>query len=500
MPTPKVRKKTQALSSPELLAAADAQRRGQLEDAETLYRIVLEKQPSHWQALHQLGAIYLARGQLPEALQHIGAAMKSNSASAEVTSNYGVVLRRLKRDDEAIEYFNRALMLKPGYVPALLTRGASLQRLGRREEALANFNRVIEIEPSHAKAHYNRANVLHEFRRFDEALAAYAFAAALSPDDADIHWNESLTRLLRGDFTAGWKKYEWRLKRPGHVARNFSQPLWLGEESLSGKTVLVHAEQGFGDTLQFVRYIPLLAKMGARVVLEVQPALKILVASLEGVSALVARGEDLPAFDFHCPIMSLPLAFKTVPATIPANVPYLSAPDDRRQKWRAKLPKKQKLRVAFAWSGSATHEQDAIRSIPLEKWKSLFALPGIEWISVQRDLRTGDSKILNAYPGILQLGGELTDFADTAAIVMESDLVISVDTSVAHLAGALDRPAWILLQYSPDFRWLLDRSDSPWYPGAKIFRQPAFGDWDGVIQYVQNELGSLKQAPRPSSG
>lgn len=490
MPTPKVRKKTSANSPPELLAALDAQRQGRLDEAEALYHAALKHDPAHWQALHQLGAIHLARGQLAEALQWIGAAMKANSGSAEVTSNYGVVLRRLKRDDEAIEYFNRALMLKPGYVPALLTRGASLQRIGRREEALASLNRVIEIEPSHAKAHYNRANVLHELRRFDEALEAFARAAELAPGDADIHWNESLTRLLCGDFKEGWKKYEWRLKRPTHQDRKFTAPLWQGEE-IAGKTILVHAEQGFGDTLQFIRYIPLLAKMGARVVLELQPALKSLVVTLEGVSALIARGEPLLDFDLHCPIMSLPLAFKTELATILADVPYLKVPQDRAEKWRAKLPQKTKPRIAFAWSGSATHEQDLIRSIPLEKFRPLFASHDFQWISVQRDLRPGDLEILNAHSNILHVGGELSDFADTAAIAAESDLVLTVDTSVAHLAGALNQPAWILLQHSPDFRWLLDREDSPWYPAAKIFRQPDFGDWNSVIEKVREESGSL---------
>lgn len=490
MPVPKVRKKTSANSSPELLAALDAHRQGRLDDAEALYHAALKHDPAHWQALHQVGAIHLARGQLAEALQWIGAAMKANSGSAEVTSNYGLVLRSLKRDNEAIEYFNRALMLKPGYVPALLTRGASLQCIGRREESLASLNRVIEIDQSHAKAHYNRANVLHELGRFDEALKAYARASELSPGDADTHWNESLTRLLCGDFKEGWKKYEWRLKRPAHEDRKFTAPLWQGEP-IAGKTILVHAEQGFGDTLQFIRYIPLLAKMSAQVVLEVQPALKSLVATLEGVSVLISRGETLPDFDLHCPIMSLPLAFKTELATIPADVPYLKVPQDRAEKWRAKLPKKTKPRIAFAWSGSATHEQDLIRSIPLEKFRPLFANHDFQWISVQRDLRPGDLEILNAHSNILHLGGELSDFADTAVTIAESDLVLSVDTSVAHLAGALDRPTWILLQHSPDFRWLLNREDSPWYPAARLFRQPNFGDWDGVIEKVREELGSL---------
>ena len=490
MPAPKVRKKTSANSPPELLAALDAHRQGRLDEAEALYHAALKHDPAHWQALHQVGAIHLARGQLAEALQWIGAAMKANSGSAEITSNYGVVLRGLKRDDEAIEYFNRALMLKPGYVPALLTRGASQQRIGRREESLASLNRVIEIDPSHAKAHYNRANVLHELGRFDEALEAYARAYELAPSDADIHWNESLTRLLCGDFKEGWKKYEWRLKRPTHEDRKFTAPLWRGE-SIAGKTILIHAEQGFGDTLQFIRYIPLLAKTGAHVILEVQLALKSLAATLEGVSVLISRGETLPEFDLHCPIMSLPLAFKTELSTIPADVPYLKVPQKRAEKWRAKLPQKTKPRIAFAWSGSATHEQDLIRSIPLEKFRPLLANQDFQWISVQRDLRFGDPEILSTQANIMHVGGELSDFADTAAIVAESDLVLSVDTSVAHLAGALNRRAWVMLQHSPDFRWLLDRADTPWYPAARLFRQPDFGDWDSVIEKVREELGSL---------
>jgi len=492
MPSPKVQKNASGIPS-ELAAGLAAQRLGRLAEAEVLYRAVLKNHPKHWQALHQLGSVHLARGELAEALECIGAAMKSNSASAEITSNYGVVLRRLKRDSEAIEYFNRALILKPGYAPALLTRGAALQRLGRRTEALANFDRLIQANPAHAKAHYNRACILHELQRFDEALAAYTRALQLAPDDADIHWNESLTRLLLGDFPRGWEKYEWRKKRPGYEDRKFAPPQW-GGEPIAGKTILVHAEQGFGDTLQFARYVPMLASMGAKVVLEVQPPLKSLMATLPGVSTLIARGEPLPAFDIHCPIMSLPLALGTTFETIPAVVPYLKAPEYRVQDWQARLPRNGKLRVAFAWSGSATHEHDAVRSIPLEKWRPLLDHRDIQWISIQRDLRAGDEAILAAYPGIVHVGAELKDFAETAAVIAACDLVVSVDTSVAHLAGALDRRAWILLQHSPDFRWLLNRSDSPWYPRTRLFRQPNFGDWESVLKAVSKEMESLREA------
>jgi tetratricopeptide (TPR) repeat protein len=496
MPTPKVRKKTPSNSSAELRAAVEAQRAGRLAEAEALYRRVIASDPKQWQALHQLGSIHLTRGELAEALQCIGAAMKANAGSAEVTSNYGVVLRHLKRDEEAVEYFNRALMLKPGYVPALLTRSASLQHLGRRDDALASVDRVIEVEPLHAKAHYNRAHILLDMLRFDEALKAYEHAAELAPDDADIHWNEALLRLMRGDYRKGWEKYEWRLKRPNHQERNFSAPVWRGED-IAGKTILIHAEQGFGDTLQFVRYVPLLAKMGARVLLEVQPALNPLMATLDGVTQLFAHGEALPAFDLHCPIMSLPLAFGTELKTIPADVPYLRAPAAYGEKWRSRFPRGEKPAIALACSGSLGNEENDIRSIPLECFAPLFGNDSFSWLVVQRELLPRDRAFLKTQPQVRHFGEELSDFADTAALIAETDLVISVCTSLAHLAGALNHPFWLLSKYVADFRWLLDRADSPWYPSARIIRQPAHGDWASVIEAVGRELGNLQPVPRP---
>ena len=491
MPKLTRKKKTDRSPSPALAAVFELQRQGRLTEAEVGYRDILKDEPAHWQALHQLGEIHLARGQYIEALQFLGAAMKANPASPEAASNYGFVLRHLKRDGEAIAYFDRALILRPGYAPALLTRGASLQRLGRREEALKSLDRAIELDPKNAKAHYNRANVLHELKRFDEALESFAQALALDPGDADTNFNEGMTRLLTGDFSRGWTKYEWRWKAKQRAhARDFSQPLWRGEP-VAGKTILVHAEQGYGDTLQFVRYVPKLAQMGAKIVLEIQPPLKLLLDRVEG-AVVVARGEPLPSFDLHCPILSLPLAFKTELATIPASVPYLTAPSNRIEKWTHRLPRRQRLNVAIAWSGSATHEQDHVRSIAIEKLEPLFAMPDIQWISIQRDLRPGDAEFLAAHPEIVQVGAELADFADTAAVLSRTDLTISVDTSAVHLAGALGRPVWGLLQHMPDFRWLLDRGDSPWYPSARLFRQPDFGDWKSVIQRVSRELAHFK--------
>ncbi len=275
------------------------------------------------------------------------------------------------------------------------------------------------------------------------------------------------------------------------MRRSFSAPQWFGAEPIRGKTILLHAEQGLGDTLQFVRYVSRVAAQGARVVLEVQPALKDLISGIEGPAEVIARGEDLPEFDIHCPLLSLPLAFGTRLDTIPADIPYLTVPPDRITAWSSHLERSALHRVGLAWSGGRTHRNDHNRSIALTHLAPLFADPQIQFVSLQQELRDGDLEILQANPQIVHFGDELHDFADTAAVVSELDVVISVDTSVAHLAGALGKPVWILLPFAPDWRWLLDRKDSPWYPTARLFRQPKIADWDGVIECVRQELSVI---------
>jgi len=477
-------RKARDQASSELLFAIELDKQGLRDEAERQLLNILKAQPKEWRALHQLAEMYLARGEFAQALDFMAGAMKANPASAETKSNYGFILQQLDRHEEALVYFHQALVAQPGHVSALLNRGASLHHLNRTAQALTSFERVLAFEPRNVKALYNRANILHELRRFDECLAAFEATLTCAPDHADAHWNEGLTRLLLGDFEQGWQKYEWRWQTESqrHLRRDFTQPLWLGVEPLAGKTILVHSEQGFGDSLQFARYLPQLAATGARVVLEVKPPLLSLLSRMECCESVVVRGEPLPHFDLHCPIMSLPLAFKTSLETIPVDVPYLDAPPDRLQKWRQRLAPKGGLRIAFAWAGSATHKQDLLRSIPLAKLRPLFdASDAIEWVSVQRELRSGDHEFLAERHHIRHLGGELDDFSDTAAVLSLADLVITVDTAVAHLAGALGRPVWIPLQYSPDFRWLLDRDDSPWYPSVRLFRQAQVGGWDAVI-------------------
>jgi len=270
--------------------------------------------------------------------------------------------------------------------------------------------------------------------------------------------------------------------------RSFRQPLWLGAQSARDRTILLHAEQGLGDTIQFSRYVQPLARAGATVVLEVAPALKELLSQIDGAARVLARGEGLPPFDLHCPLASLPLAFKTEPQTIPAEIPYLAAAPERTEKWRARIEPLPRPRIALAWAGSAAHANDRNRSIALARLEPLWSAEGPSLISVQRDLRDADRGVLARASRILDLGSELSDFSDTAVVLSFADLVISVDTAVAHLAGAMGRPVWILLPFSSDWRWMLRRDDTPWYPTARLFRQPSIGDWESVIARVRAGL------------
>lgn len=295
--------------------------------------------------------------------------------------------------------------------------------------------------------------------------------------------------MTLGDYRRGFQKYEARWLRTGMPRRrSFGKALWLGEYPLARKTVLVHAEQGLGDTIQFARYAPQLARSGAKVVLEVQPELTALLSRLEGVASVVGRGAALPPYDVHCPAGSLPLALRTEMSSIPANVPYLAASEGRIAKWREKLGHLPSPRIAVAWSGRVDHANDRNRSIPFERFAPLLAAGPGSFVSIQRELRDGDAAALARLPNVTHVGDALADFDDTAAVMALADLVISVDTAVVHLAGAMGRPVWVLLPFQPDWRWLLDREDSPWYPTARLFRQPKPGDWASVIAKVGDEL------------
>jgi hypothetical protein len=304
-------------------------------------------------------------------------------------------------------------------------------------------------------------------------------------------------RLAMGDFATGWQKYEWRWhhKSLDLPRRGLKQPLWLGRENLFGRTILLHAEQGLGDTIQFARYAPLVARRGATVMLDVPPPLEALLASLRDVTLVRSHALPLPVFDYQCPLPSLPLALGTMLETIPAEVPYLSPPADRVEKWRALIGNDTPPRIGLAWAGCPAHKNDRNRSIPLALLRPLLGTPGgapaPRFFALQKELREADRPILEAAPALTQLADQIDDFADTAAIIALLDLVITVDTSVAHLAGALGKPVWILLPFAADWRWMIQRSDSPWYPSARLFRQPAIGDWQSVVRLMCEALSQI---------
>jgi hypothetical protein len=332
-----------------------------------------------------------------------------------------------------------------------------------------------------------------------EALGFYEKAAALRPEPGDIRFNEGVARLLLGDLKRGLLAYEGRFakKERAPVRRKFKQPLWTGGD-VTGKTILLHAEQGYGDTIQFARYVPLVARAGATVLLEVQQALKPLLARLQGVTQTVGRdqqgnSEPLPPFDRHQYLISLAHIFGTELNTIPAEIPYIRAPEERLKLWQQRLPPTDRLRVGLVWSGNPQVKTDARRSIGLPLITPLLSVPGIEFVSLHREVRAEHVATLQALPQIVHFGEQLNDFADTAALIANLDLVISSDTAVAHLAGAMGKRLWLLTMLSPDWRWLLHRSDSPWYPTARLYRQERFGDWTSVVARVHDDLVSLAQ-------
>jgi tetratricopeptide (TPR) repeat protein len=466
---------------------------GRAEEAVASYDRALALKPDDAEAWSNRGAVLRVLNRPADALASFERALALKPAQAGTWISRGNALRDLRRLDEAAASYDRAAALAPGDAALWSNRGSILHALNRLEDALASYDKAVELEPGFAEAWSNRGNVLRDLGRIDAALASHGRAQALKPDYAGAHWNEALCRLLAGDYAEGWKKHEWRWKREPLKSqrRDFAAPRWTGAEDLAGKTILLHAEQGFGDTIQFCRYAPLAAARGARVILEVQPALKSLLGSLKGVARVVARGEALPGFDFHCPLLSLPLAFGTTLESIPAQVPYLRADPAKAAAWAARLAGARRPLVAVAWAGNRAQFNDRNRSLSLAQLAPLFeAAAG--FVSVQKDLDQGDAAAL-ARIGVGNCGAELADFSDTAAVLSLVDAVVAVDSAVAHLAGAMGRKLFVILaRVGTDWRWLLERGDSPWYPSATLFRQKAPGDLADLLGRIRREIAGLE--------
>jgi tetratricopeptide (TPR) repeat protein len=515
-----------------LLSLGNAlQQSGRLEEALKAYDRGVMFEPEDAELWKCMGNVLVKLERSDEAVLSFQHALKFNPRHLEAASACADLLFNLKRYDEALAYFNQSDEIEPGRVALYQTRGLCHAHAMRFDEALIDYRRALELDPGRAETH-NNVGIIHvRYGRFDEANACFDCALALNPnmapavanqafalaeqhrfdeafafyakslaieDNPWTRWNLALFQLLTGDFEAGWAGREARWPANVLVDRKFTQPLWLGDESIEGKTILLHADEGLGDVIHFARYVPMVAALGARVILEVPGPIHSLMVGMSGVLQDPRGFPMMPAFDVHCPLSSLPLAFHTRLETIPAPVAYLPAvPHARREEWQSRLGSHDRFRVGLVWSGNQVHKNDHNRSMALQALSPILDLDAT-FVSLQKEPRDQDMVFLRERADILDVSEHLTDFVATAALVSCLDLVITVDTSVAHLVGAMGCPVWIMLPFTPDYRWLLDRDDSPWYPTARLFRQTETRDYAPVIDRIRTELQNLIGAWRPT--
>jgi tetratricopeptide (TPR) repeat protein len=456
---------------------------GMHESAMRDYGTATELNPYFSKAYKKHGDALLNLNRDADALNSYQKASSLGLNTSQLYTNQAAVLTNLSRYDDALASAEKAIECNSKYSLAWTNRGVAFRHLNRIDEALESFTEALALSPEDPECQFNLGTILQHKGKLNGSLECYNKAISLRPDYQSAHWNKSILLLLRGEYLEGWSLYEWRSRGDdAHVKfPSFSQPSWRGEVDISGKQLLIHSEQGFGDTIQFSRYAQLVLDMGVEVILEVRKPLASLMQTLHPEVSIAVRGEPLPEFDVHCPVMSLPYAFKTTVETVPSSDRYLSADPAKVALWQEKLGETSAKRVGLVWSGSATHKNDHNRSMALSDLLPLLDTP-CEWHSLQKEYREGDLAVLEGVPQLHQHQDDLIDFSDTAALIECLDLVITVDTSVAHLAGAMGKPVWILLPTRPDFRWMLDRTDTPWYPSAQLFRQSEAGDWPSLIR------------------
>lgn len=466
-------------------AALEAQ--GVLDEAIRHYRRALQINPNLPEARANLGNVLMDQGRLDEAIAEYRAAVAARPDFAEAHNNLGNALKRAGALADAEAAFARALALAPLDPLSHCNLGTVYQAQGRLDEAFQCYRRALDLDPDFAEAHANIGSAHFESGNFDAATEETERALALDPGLTRAHLNRALLHLIQGELEEGWREFEWRWKWPESRPRSFPKPLWDGGD-LAGRSILIHAEQGLGATVMFLRYVPLVAARGGTVILDVQRPLRGLAARLPGVARLVEDAGRLPRFDCQLPVLSLPKVFATSLATVPATVPYLSVDPERIALWRQRIGARG-FRVGIAWQGNPGYGRDRDRSIPVTHYVPLAQVPGVRLISLQQQHGLDQ---LAAWPKDVALetpaGVDAADYSDTAAAMMNLDLVITSDTSIAHVAGALGRPVWVALGYVPDWRWLLGRDDSPWYPTLRLFRQPTRGDWQTVFARLRAEL------------
>lgn len=465
--------------------------KGQLDEAINCYKKAIQYNPNFAAAYNNLGNTLQEQKRYNEAITQYQIALQISPDLADAHINLGNIYLERGQYNEAIKHYQETLKLNPSQFESYLHLGTIFQKQGKLDEAIQCYQKAIQLNPQFAGNYYNLGIAFQDKRLLNEAFGAYRKTIELDPDFAEAHFSISWLNLLLGNFKEGWKGYEWRWKLKEAYQRNLSQPIWDGSD-IKGSTILLHAEQGLGDTIQFIRYAPLVAQGGAKVIVECQKELTQLLKNTEGVHQIVSYGELLPDFNVRFPLLSLPLVFNTTLESIPAKIPYLSADSIDVEKWRERIKNdNENIKIGLVWAGSTTIRKEGYYSCSLETFAPFARLNDIALYSLQKG--QGSEQVVRPPNGmkLIDYTEDMHDFSDTAAFIINLDLIISVDTAVAHLAGALGKPVWTLLRFSPEWRWMLDRTDSPWYPTMRLFRQPAPGDWGSVVEKIFNELQTL---------
>jgi len=472
----------------------DSLARGRKVEAARYLSQAVEIQPDYCDALYNLGLVLQELDQISEAIACYGQALRINPDFAPAWNNLGVAHHSAGRSAQAVDCHRRAIGLQPKDSSYYNNLANALRGMDRPTDAIREIHTALQFDPSSWILGHSLGTALREAGRIDESVAAFDNLLRAEPSLVEAHFDRAFSLLLRGDMLRGWEEYEWRWRRKDYPPRKFAQPAWQGGE-IKGLRLFVYAEQGAGDSIQFARYLPELARLGAKVVLECPSSLVRLLGTVQGLEQIIAKGDPLPPFDRSCALMSLAGCFKTTIDSIPAAVPYLRSPGTTPELPPVANANPDDLKIGLVWAGNPTHQNDRHRSIPLEILQPLLARTGATFYNLQ--VRHGPASGPHPLESrLVDLSPLIRDYSDTAALVGHLDLVISVDTSVAHLAGALGCPVWLLLPCAPDWRWLLGRADSPWYPTMRLFRQPQPGDWTAVVRQVEGELAGFRETSR----
>ncbi len=465
--------------------------RGLSADAEKCYRRGLHLKPDDTQTLYTLGNVLRQQAKWSEAENCYRNVAQRNPENLDIQIQLGFVLVRQQKFDEAIEVFQRVLELRPDYHEVHNNLSYVYERQGRLEQAVSAARRAITINPQYAEGHNNLGTALKSLRRLEEACDCFRKALELQPQFPLAEFNLGTAKLLQGDFAGGWTGYDRRSETLGQPQTDYGKPRWDGSP-LQGRSILLHAEQGFGDTFQFMRYAPLVKQHAGRVIVHCQKPLTRLLSRCPGIDQLIVEGDDLPEFDVHAPLLSLPRILKTTSQSIPADLPYIFADPQLVERWKQELAAVDGLKVGICWQGNPEFRQDGDRSIRLKHFTPLAGIAGVSLISLQKGDGVDQLQEVAGQLPVKKLGDDFDEssgaFMDTAAVMMKLDLVVTSDTAIPHLAGALGVPVWVALSYLPEWRWMLDRSDSPWYPSMRLFRQTVRGDWDRVFKKIAEQL------------